>query len=119
MNVYAFDVDETLEISGGPVTFASLVSLRQEGHILGLCGNWGLITLNVDGWHNLFSFVGQFGPTKAEFLSALMRYVKCEEVVMVGNDHSRKQHMSPDDATAARIAGCRFICEDDFAKGIR
>jgi hypothetical protein len=37
--VYAFDVDETLEVSKGPVKLADLVTLREHGHIVGLCGN--------------------------------------------------------------------------------
>jgi hypothetical protein len=31
--VYAFDVDETLEVSKGPVKLADLVTLREHGHI--------------------------------------------------------------------------------------
>ena len=30
MRGYAFDVDETLEISGGPVKFVDLVALREQ-----------------------------------------------------------------------------------------
>ena len=40
MKVYAFDVDETLYLSHGPVQREVLVALRAEGHVLGLCGNW-------------------------------------------------------------------------------
>lgn len=39
MVVYAFDVDETLEVSKGPVKLSDLVTLREHGHIVGLCGN--------------------------------------------------------------------------------
>jgi hypothetical protein len=38
MRVYAFDVDETLEVSTGPVQLFDLVQLREHGHIVGLCG---------------------------------------------------------------------------------
>ncbi len=41
MAVYAFDVDDTLEVSEGPVKLSDLVDLREHGHIVGLCGNWG------------------------------------------------------------------------------
>ena len=122
MKCYAFDVDETLEVSSstpGPVTLAMLIELRKEGHILGLCGNWAGVTTRVDGWHNLFSFLGQLNMQKHEFLHTIKQYVRAEEFVMVGNDHSRKEHESPDDAMFARLAGWRFICEDDFAEGKR
>lgn len=119
MKVYAFDVDETLEVSGGPVTLASLIELRKEGHCLGLCGNFAAVTLQVQGWHNLFSFLGQMNLDKATFLATIKQYVPAEDYIMVGNDHSRKHHASPDDATWARLAGWRFINEDDFARGVR
>ena len=45
MVVYAFDVDETLEVSKGPVKLSDLVKLREHGHIVGLCGNWAMVTL--------------------------------------------------------------------------
>jgi hypothetical protein len=41
MKLYAFDVDDTLEISNGPVCLADMQALRNSGHIIGLCGNWG------------------------------------------------------------------------------
>ena len=47
MKVYAFDVDETLYLSHGPVQWEALVALRAEGHVLGLCGNWAAVTLQV------------------------------------------------------------------------
>jgi hypothetical protein len=47
MKVYAFDVDETLYLSHGPVQWEALVALRAEGHVLGLCGNWSAVTLQV------------------------------------------------------------------------
>ena len=40
MKIYAFDVDDTLEVSGGPVSIVSVGSLKAEGHIVGLNGNW-------------------------------------------------------------------------------
>jgi len=39
MAVYAFDVDEPLEVSKGPPKLVDLVNLREHGHIVGLCGN--------------------------------------------------------------------------------
>jgi len=120
-NVYAFDCDETLEISRGPVTIDSLIHLKAEGHILGICGNWGLVVQAVYGWENLFSFVGQIGIHKTDFLLQLRAYINADDYVFVGNDHSTpgKVYTSPNDALYARQAGWRFIREDDFAKGVR
>ena len=50
MVVYAFDVDDTLEVSNGPVKLADLVKLREAGHIVGLCGNWAMVTQHRPGW---------------------------------------------------------------------
>ena len=44
MRLYAFDVDDTLELSGGPVRLSDVVRLRRDGHIVGLCGNWAIVT---------------------------------------------------------------------------
>jgi hypothetical protein len=39
MVVYAFDVDETLEVSKGPVRLADLVTLRHQSGSVGI-GRW-------------------------------------------------------------------------------
>ena len=62
--VYAFDVDETLEVSNGPVKLFDLVKLREQGHIVGLCGNWAMVTLHCPDWHHICSFVGPCGIEK-------------------------------------------------------
>ncbi len=121
MKVYAFDVDETLEISGGPVTFASLGVLRGQGYCLGLCGNWAAVTRQVPSWDRLFSFIGPtgIGADKTSFLVSIKQHVPAEDYVMVGNDHSLRAYASPDDAVAARAAGWRFLSEGAFAVGVR
>ena len=43
MIVYAFDVDETLELSAGPIPMRALSDLHLAGHAVGLCGNWALV----------------------------------------------------------------------------
>ena len=70
MKVYAFDVDETLYLSHGPVQWETLVALRAEGHVLGLCGNWAAVTLQVPEWHRVLSFIGPglIGTDKETFL---------------------------------------------------
>lgn len=135
-NVYAFDVDETIEISNGPVTLKSMMELRVAGHVVGICGNWGLFTSRVTGWQHLVSFVNcapplfvqslNNGPVrmdKAWFLQELRRYIPAQDYVMVGNRPGRVNSLGfkcgSEDEEAARIAGWRFILEDDFATGAR
>jgi hypothetical protein len=69
MVVYAFDVDDTLEVSKGPVKLVDLVNLREHGHIVGLCGNWAMVTLHCPDWHHICSFVGPCGIEKHDFLA--------------------------------------------------
>lgn len=125
MIVYAFDVDETLEISAGPVTLQSLMDLRIQGHIVGLCGNWACMTLNVMGWHNLISFVNCVPEywvdgkraDKVDFLKLLKQHVRADDFVMVGNILGVSG--ASDDQGSAERAGWRFIKESDFAQGVR
>ena len=115
--MYAFDVDETLEISGGPVLLNDLIVLRQAGHCLGLCGNWGLATQLIRNWHVLFSFVGPLGTPKDEMLRMLSSYILAEECILVGNDPAL--FGASNDVEAARLAGWRFLTEERFAQGER
>jgi len=116
-----FDVDETLYLSHGPVQWEALVALRAEGHVLGLCGNWAAVTLQVPEWHRVLSFIGPslIGTDKASFLATIKQYVPADEYVMVGNDHSLRAYTSPDDRRAADAAGWRFLSEVVFAAGGR
>jgi len=117
MKVYAFDVDETLEVSGGPVTLEMMVQLKRQGHIVGLCGNWALFCNVVNSWHNLISFVNAGCPDKESLLMNLMTYLRAEEFIMVGNILGVSG--GSDDQGAAQRAGWRFIKESDFANGVR
>jgi hypothetical protein len=117
MVVYAFDVDETLEVSKGPVKLADLVTLRQHGHIVGLCGNWAMVTLHCPDWHHICSFVGPCGIEKHDFLRQLQQYIPAHDYVMVGNILGLSG--ASDDRGAAERAGWRFIQESAFAKGER
>jgi hypothetical protein len=116
--VYAFDVDETLEISDGPVAVDALRTLRDEGHIVGLCGNWAVFVRAVPEWHRVVSFLGPLQITKSDFLFQLRSYVEATDYVMVGNDPTTGWGSSPD-RDAAEQAGGRFIREADFAAGVR
>ena len=113
MKLYAFDVDDTLEISNGPVRLEAMQALRNSGHIVGLCGNWGLFTRSVPNWYDRVSFIGPMRLTKADYLIELRTNVSAESYVMVGNDP--RIFGGSDDATAAREAGFRFIREFEFA----
>lgn len=126
MTIYAFDVDETLEISGGPIKLQDLMQLRIQGHIVGICGNWAVLTSRHPGWQHLVSFIsvqGLVGPSgnpeldKAVFLSMLKAYTPASDYVMVGNILGVSG--ASDDQGAAARAGWRFIKESDFANGAR
>lgn len=117
MKVYAFDVDETLEVSAGPIKMQHLVDLCIEGHILGVCGNYARVTMTVVNWHDFFSFIGPMEMTKASFLNQLKTYIPADEYIMVGNIQGISG--SSDDEGAAKSAGWRFIQEKKFAEGER
>ena len=116
--VYAFDVDDTLEVSNGPVTVAALRDLVERGQIVGLCGNWAVLVRAIGDWQRFVSFLGPLGLTKAEFLTQLKLYIPAADYVMVGNDPSTGNGSSPD-RSAADAAGWRFVLERDFAAGLR
>lgn len=122
LNVYAFDVDETLEISNGPVTLAMMEEVRAQGHIVGICGNWGLFCHAVQNWHSKVSFLS-VGIPKAEWLAHFARYVRADEYVLVGNVKGTLNSLgvvcNSEDSIAAAQANWRFIKEDDFARGVR
>lgn len=67
MNIYAFDVDETLDVSAGPVSLASIDELKRGGDIVGLSGNWAVVVQTVPLWHRLFSFIGPMEMSKEIF----------------------------------------------------
>lgn len=115
--LYAFDVDHTLSVSRGPIRLPTVWELRQAGNIVGLCGNWAMVTYAIPNWSDLFSFLGPLGLTKADFLRQIEEYVPASEYVMVGNEGTVPGHSQ--DSEAARLAGWRFIREDDFAAGVR
>ncbi len=117
MRIYAFDVDDTLEVSGGPISIASVGSLKHQGHILGLNGNWAVVVQTVPLWHRIFSFIGPMEMSKDIFLNQLKTYIRADDYVMVGNIKGISG--ASDDEGAAYLAGWRFIKETDFAAGAR
>jgi len=117
MKIYAFDVDDTLEVSGGPVSIESVRSLKSEGHIIGLNGNWAVVVRSAPQWHRIFSFIGPMDMSKDTFLNQLRRYIRADDYVMVGN--IKGVSGASDDEGAANLAGWRFIKESAFAAGAR
>lgn len=116
LKVYAFDVDETLEISAGPIRLDALMALRVEGHIVGICGNMGAFC-RISGWQHLASFLGQGPLPKDAFLANLRVNIPADDYVMVGNILGVSG--ASDDQGAALRANWRFIKESDFAAGAR
>ena len=117
MKLYAFDVDETLEVSGGPIPIAALRDLAALGHIVGLCGNWACLTHQIPDWASFISFIGPMEMTKAAFLRQLKSFIRADEHVMVGNIFGVSG--ASDDKGAAARAEVRFIQESAFAAGER
>ena len=117
MNIYAFDVDETLDVSAGPVSIASIDEVKRRGDIVGLNGNWAVVVQTVPLWHRLFSFIGPMEMSKEMFLKQLKTYIRADDYVMVGNIKGISG--ASDDEGAASSAGWRFIKESDFAAGVR
>jgi hypothetical protein len=115
---FAFDIDETLTISGGSIKPAVIKVLHGLGHITGLCGNWSHYVASIPSWHEHLSFVGQFyGYTSKEvFLQqlkdAMMRTGNVGRFIMIGNDPA--YFGNSNDIEAARLAGWEFIREDQF-----
>lgn len=122
MKVFAFDVDETLWLSRGPVTLDMIKELRDQGHIVGICGNMG-VWCSFPDWHKYCSFIGQGMVPKHYFLHNLKQNIKADDYILVGNVFGALNSlgvlcMSPD-SSEAQMAQWRFIKEDDFAAGVR
>jgi hypothetical protein len=138
--VYAFDVDECLETSNGPVTVQMLRDLREQGHIVGLCGALCRFMDKTEDWHKVISFTLNFDFGYNNWYAAYglhshipkqvwlhcfqhVTFPGAEEYVMVGNIYGEKNSLGhvcgSHDSEAAAAAGWRFIKEDDFARGVR
>ena len=117
MIVYAFDVDHTLEVSGGPVTVASLEQVHEDGHTVGICGNYAVFVRAVPEWHRFINFLGPMNMPKEMFLVQIKTFVPAEDYIMVGNDLAI--FGASDDKGAAGRGGWRFIREQHFADGQR
>jgi len=108
--IYMFDVDDTLEISRGPVKLSQLVKLKEEGNIIGICGNWAGFANAVNGWQTLISILGPIGTSKASMLYQIKTFIRADRFVLVGNH--------PVDFIEARDSGWEFIKESEFKGGM-
>jgi hypothetical protein len=111
-----FDVDETLEISGGPIKIQQLFNLRNEGHIIGICGNFHPYTNLIPQWHLFTSLIKISNERKHQYLIAVKEHIPADRYVMVGNIHPSNAPYS--DKDEAELAGWEFISELDFKDGI-
>jgi len=114
--IYLFDVDETLEVSGGPVKINQLINLRKQGHIIGLCGNFAVFVQRVGGWNHLISLMKISREPKRIFLSEVRQFIPAARYVMVGNVNPTGGNYS--DREEAVVAGFEFIEEKDFKEGL-
>ena len=67
MKIYAFDVDDTLEVSGGPISIVSVGSLKAQGHIVGLNGNWAVVVQTVSRMASDFQLHRPNGNVEGHF----------------------------------------------------
>lgn len=127
--MFAWDVDETLSISRGPCDIEDLRKLHEAGHVVGICGNWGLFCAVVPDWHRFTSFVNccptfqdQWGKTHSKdwFLNHLATYIKADSYYFIGNIIGEKNKLGhvcgSDDKGNCERAGppWTFIKEDDW-----
>ncbi len=133
---WAFDVDECLSTSNGPVTVQMLKDLWATGAILGICGNLSAFLPRCPDWHTFisvtmnfdFGYQGWYGMSlvpKAIWLHCF-KHVACpglDDYILVGNQFGRKNSLGIEcgsrDDEAAKQSGWRFILEDSFAVGER
>lgn len=85
MFLIAFDVDDTLNISEGPIHIDWMTELLLAGHAVGICGNWPLFVKEVDQWYLMCSFFGPINESKAEYLTTLKHVIEAERYIMIGN----------------------------------
>jgi hypothetical protein len=112
MKVYAFDVDETLSIAGGPVTVDQLVELRKRGDLVFICGNWAKFVASVNPWIHVVNGMNIGAPSKHLFLQEIKRYISAEEYVLVGNE-------AQGDYLHAQIADWVFVEARNFKEGLK
>ena len=98
--LFAFDVDGTLDISGGPIPHRWLYKLKEKGAIVGFAGNYdkarrmGLVD---------FDFYNTGDPNALE---SIRRKFEADLYVHIGDVE--------EDRESARLAGYTFVHAKDF-----
>jgi len=126
------DVDDTLAIQGiphpGPVQLYRIIELRNQGNVVGVCGNFINLFKYYPDWWKIFSF---YGPAELTGTSLLAHHqfkhfdlirrakaLKANRYVMVGNRAGDpKVRPGSQDDLQAKLAKWEFISETDFAQG--
>jgi hypothetical protein len=122
LTLWAFDVDETLEVGRppGPIKIEDMRTLRKDGNIVGICGNWKQFVKMVGSVYgeyvDFITPIGYFGE-KADFLEILRNGIPADRYVLVGN--IKGVTGSSDEKGAAEKTGWEFIVEHEFAGGKR
>ena|SRR5690348_13675913 len=122
MNLYAFDVDDTLNIPtgtpAGPIPLDDLRALHAQGHIVGICGSWHKLVQADPSWFRYVSFTGpymvskEYVQYKADMLKQLKMWVRAQAYYLIGNPF-RGNVMVADDH-AAQTAGYTFVDADKW-----
>ena len=113
MIVFAFDVDETLQCSGGSITLNDMMLLRKAGHIVGICGNKHVFVGCVYNWQNYVSFMNVVYHFKHAFLQYLKDIIKgADKYIFVGNAEPSNSPYS--DRVEAELAGWVFVEAVEF-----
>jgi len=98
--IIAFDVDGTLDISGGPIPATHLLALQKCGLLVGVVGNWKRAFESVKG----LDFYQAGIPSKTEILRALGAG-KALRIYVGDTDEDREEAMK---------AGWNFIHAGDY-----
>src|SRR5437773_6445567 len=128
--IYAFDVDDTLALQGvprpGPIVLYSIIELRNQGNITGVCGNFLNLFKHYPDWWKIFSF---YGPAELMGTSLIAHHsfkhfdlirrakaLKANRYVMIGNQQGDpKVRPGSQDNVQAKLAGWEFIREKDLS----
>lgn len=114
-------MDDTLEVSRGPVPIDFLRTLRRNRDIVVICGNWKVLVTHVPDW---WEFISTMGPDhvskdypghKMSLLRELKTYLPGKRgYIMVGNKYIGNPQVADD--VAARQAGWTFLVAEEWQR---
>jgi hypothetical protein len=128
LKVFAFDVDDTLSISNGPIPLEHLLELKAKGEAVGLCGNLHCFMERVPDWPRYISFTMNFDtlytlggllPKEYWLRTFLVSCRNAEAYYFIGNELGITG--ASDDKGSCERAGppWKFIREDEWMSGVR